>query len=101
MSFEIVGLPNVSNTCYINSVLQALYNTSYFREFLTSYDHDLNFQNLFDIQDNKDKRRDYIRYLVRLTKYFPGYFIINQQNDAQEFFIIMIDTFYENVKTKI
>lgn len=101
MSFDIVGLPNVSSTCYINSVLQALHSTSYFREFLNSYDHDLNFKHLLNKHDDISRRRQYIQYLVKLKKHFPDYFLINQQNDAQEFLIIMIDTFYENIKVSI
>lgn len=97
----IVGLPNLSNTCYINSVLQSLYHSAHFNSFLSNYAHPINFLILFTTNNSTNIKHVYIRFLQKLKGQLPKDFHLEQQNDAQEFLMILIDTFYETVKSSI
>lgn len=93
---NLIGLPNISNTCYINCALQVLNHNIFFNIFLQTYPHNLNFFTLFSKNNNQISL--YKKYLNNLINYFPKYFNILEQNDVHEFMILFIDILFESIK---
>ena len=69
---NIIGLPNLSNTCYLNSTLQTLNNCKYFHKFMDKYSNELDFKHIFQ-ETNETKRlilyKDYISNIVIYVYY--------------------------------
>jgi len=87
--YEIIGLPNIGNTCYINSVTQCLLHLSSFKSFIQTYE----LEKLFDTSK-------YNQYISNLSKILPSHFEIYQQNDVHEFYTYLIDFIYELQKVQ-
>ena len=58
----IVGLPNTSNTCYINSLLQCLMSLESFRIFCNNFNPLVNVSKLFMTANESDKCIDVVKY---------------------------------------
>ncbi|CAF4595143.1 unnamed protein product, partial [Rotaria sp. Silwood2] len=83
-----LGIINLGNTCYVNSVLQALYQCDLFRKYIL--EHQFNEQivlrelQIIFAQLNLSKR-PYINAanLVQIAR--PTWFVLNEQQDCAEF----------------
>ena len=110
----IVGLPNTSNTCYINSLLQCLMSLESFRIFCNNFNPLVNVSKLFmtvhedavATAADRDAPSDcidlvkYHSFLNLLQSILPKYFKLNEQNDTHELFVLLIDHFYETKALK-
>ncbi|XP_012279447.1 ubiquitin carboxyl-terminal hydrolase 35 [Orussus abietinus] len=101
-----VGLVNLGNTCYMNSILQALVMTKQFcHEVLTyKYSHKFNDQSLFrKLQDlfallQYSKRVSLSPNDILLASR-PVYFMPGEQQDSSEFLCHLLDVLYEQEKS--
>lgn len=109
-SERFFGLENFGNTCYCNSVLQALYSCKLFRRRLLDYVHSLPdddvdyglleaLANLFEEIERQPKQAGvlapskFIQTVKRLDERFRSY----MHQDAQEFLNYTLDTLLETV----
>ncbi|RWS06600.1 ubiquitin specific protease 2-like protein [Dinothrombium tinctorium] len=97
---NICGLTNLGNTCYMNSVLQALYATQVFRNYVIKnqrYSLMSALSNLFqemDAPENTTLAPSVFRsHFTRYQPKFRGY----DQQDAQEFLRYLITGLHEEV----
>jgi hypothetical protein len=96
-----LGIINLGNTCYVNSVLQGLYQCDLFRKYIL--EHYFNEQivlkelQILFAQLNLSKR-PYINAinLVKIAR--PSWFILNEQQDCAEFLGYLIDTIKDEEK---
>ena len=109
------GLLNIGATCYINSLIQCLLSCDVFRDFILSKDYSNRITNsnensndktvylvkelesIFDsmwIQGNSLNPR---RFLNTLNIKFD-YIYVNEQNDIQEIFLLIINKINEEIK---
>ncbi|GAB5357577.1 hypothetical protein AAMO2058_000386300 [Amorphochlora amoebiformis] len=111
-----VGLTNLGNTCFINSVVQCLKQVPEFRNFFTSgrYESSINrknelgtqgrfayaFSRLFKSMYNGKNRvvapREVIHETIRRQPDFGG----GAQHDASEFLSFLLDTLHEDLKSE-
>lgn len=99
----IVGLPNMSNTCYINSLLQCLMSFQSYRLFCNQFKPNLNVLNLFTSVTNSKKCvsvKDYSTFLKSLQSILPTSFQLHEQNDTHELYVLIIDHYYESLGLK-
>lgn len=87
----ITGLPNLGNTCYINSVVQCLLYENTFRSFVLA---DSKLVKFFDLSNYNS----FVRNLSNIT---PSHFSVYQQNDAHEFLTYLIDYIFESFRSSI
>ncbi|CAF1614654.1 unnamed protein product [Adineta ricciae] len=90
-----VGISNLGNTCYVNSVLQALYQCGLFRKYVLEQRFDervvLRELQLIFAELNLSKRA-YINAVnfVRIAR--PTWFTVHEQQDCAEFLGYLLDT---------
>ena len=87
-NYHFKGLPNLGNTCYINSSIQSFLHSKYLKVFLSTHDVSPNFSS-FD---------DYKTLMKDLKSVLPSYFELFEQNDVHEFLMYYIDSIYEKHK---
>ncbi|XP_074595691.1 ubiquitin carboxyl-terminal hydrolase 2-like isoform X1 [Brevipalpus obovatus] len=97
---ELSGLSNLGNTCYMNSILQSLYSTEIFREYLAKSDRGtLNmalrrlFEEINDSNNHTVNPSSFRNSFTRVQSKFRGY----EQQDAQEFFQYLINALHDEV----
>lgn len=90
-----MGLPNLGNTCFINSVVQAICNLSQVKEYFRTEEPEFcslakNMQEFLN-QGRKDS------LLKKLNSCFPNFFD-GKQHDAHEFFVVFLEKLNEELK---
>nr|XP_023027251.1 ubiquitin carboxyl-terminal hydrolase 35 isoform X2 [Leptinotarsa decemlineata] len=95
---EKVGLTNLGNTCYMNSVLQALFMTKTFRNEVLLCNNDISqlfikLQELFALLQFSNRAALSPNDILDLAR--PPGFIAGQQHDSSEFLGFLLDTLHE------
>ncbi|OAQ97076.1 hypothetical protein LLEC1_00963, partial [Akanthomyces lecanii] len=96
-----VGLQNLSNTCYLNSLLTQLYMNPKFRRYLLSFDVDenddskallLQTQRLFThLQESINRAVEPALFVGAIKTYDQGPIDIHSQMDVDEFYNLLFD----------
>ena len=99
---NIAGLTNLGNTCYMNAILQSLYATEGFRNYVTkSRRGSLNsalgqlFEEMISSINTSVNPSSFRSAFTRIQPKFRGY----EQQDAQEFFQYLINALHDEVNT--
>ncbi|CAH0546766.1 unnamed protein product [Brassicogethes aeneus] len=96
-----VGLNNLGNTCYMNSVLQALFMTKTFRNRILLNDKEMmalfsKLQVLFALLQHSKKYSLSPNDILNLSR--PPGFVPGHQHDSSEFLGYLLDTLHEQEK---
>jgi ubiquitin carboxyl-terminal hydrolase 8 len=96
----ISGLPNLGNTCYLNTTLQCLYSSRYFQDFLNEYPDILNIKSLYlcMTKNSRSLIPTYIQTVRKIQNRIPT-LDIKESNDIHEFILFLFDIFFEEFKT--
>ncbi|CAK9299296.1 unnamed protein product [Gordionus sp. m RMFG-2023] len=106
----IIGIPNIQNTCYINSILQALASLYNFNDYICqlSYKYMLNKSNIHTIMriliakingDNVFSEHHLTDLVNQLLCYInkKGWIIQKGEQDALEFYHVLLDIFDDEI----
>jgi ubiquitin C-terminal hydrolase len=101
---DFSGLPNLGNTCYMNSALQTIFHIPHIYHFLDSlqsYEEKSEiFKNLLDVFRSLQKNDEILISNLKLfTKSFlekHKHFQENDQEDAQEFLKLLLEEIHDN-----
>ncbi|CAG9853969.1 unnamed protein product [Phyllotreta striolata] len=101
---EKVGLNNLGNTCYMNSVLQALFMTKTFRNEVLLCDKEISqlfskLQTLFVLLQFSKRSSLSPNDILHLSR--PPGFLLGHQHDSSEFLGYLLDTLHEQEKNVI
>ena len=93
----IKGLPNLGNTCYINTTIQCLHSTNTFKDMLKS----INIVELRNFYNNPKSYTQFIEYLGKNISCIN----IFEPNDIHEFIVLFLEllhakTIYSNIHVK-
>ncbi|XP_044269964.1 ubiquitin carboxyl-terminal hydrolase 35 [Tribolium madens] len=99
-----VGLNNLGNTCYMNSVLQALFMTKPFRNEILLYNKDMTsllskLQTLFALLQHSKRSSISPHDISNLAR--PPGFLPGHQHDSSEFLGYLLDVLHEQEKTAV
>ena len=114
----LCGLENLGNTCYMNSIIQCLSHTQWFREYilLDTFRDDLNDSKVQFIAINEFNKllrglwyenavvtpKSFFHYLQILSlKCGSGQFVGNNQHDSSELLVFLLDCFNESLSKPI
>ena len=82
---KIIGLPNIGNTCFINSVLQCFIYTHDFQDIIRNSEQ-LELKELIKLVNNEPGTFEIKKFIDSFEQ-----FQRNQQHDAHEFITILLD----------
>lgn len=99
-----VGLNNLGNTCYMNSVLQSLFMTKPFRNEILLYNKDMTsllskLQTLFALLQHSKRASISPHDISNLAR--PPGFLPGHQHDSSEFLGYLLDVLHEQEKTAV
>lgn len=103
-----VGLMNVNNTCYINSIIQSLYSIKSFKDQMKLIPNNIEknstlggLNKLFTIILNEKKNNVLdINFFVKIIKTNNSDFNNDDHHDAHEFLIWLLDSLEQNYKNE-
>ncbi|CAF1248353.1 unnamed protein product [Adineta steineri] len=96
-----VGIINLGNTCYVNSILQALYQCDLFRKYIFEqyFNEQILLRELQIIFAQLNlSRRPYINAINFVKIARPAWFTMNEQQDCAEFLGYLLDTIKDEEK---
>lgn len=110
----LCGIDNLGNTCYVNSIIQCLSHTDWFREYLLidKYKETVNVDKIQFIIINEFNKllrglwyenavvtpKSFLHYLQILSvKCGSGQFVGNSQQDSNELLVFILDLLHESV----
>ena len=101
----MVGLINLGNTCYMNSVLQALYMTDMFRELVFTSPVQTSTNNMLDkLQQTFAFLKNTMRAIYSPSGFLkvarPPWFESGRQQDCSEFLRYLLDCLHEQEKSQ-
>ncbi|RZB38695.1 ubiquitin carboxyl-terminal hydrolase 35 [Asbolus verrucosus] len=99
-----VGLNNLGNTCYMNSVLQALFMTKPFRNKILLHNKEMTpllskLQSLFALLQHSKRSSLSPNDILNLAR--PPGFLPGHQHDSSEFLGYLLDILHEQEKTAV
>lgn len=92
-------LNNFGNTCYINTVLQLFLNNENFMKHIKSKEY--NDEYLLNLIKNIDDSSTLKRFLICLQEKLGKSMILNEQNDASEIYVKLLDLFEIEDKSSV
>ena len=105
------GLYNLGNTCYMNSIIQILFHTTEFRNFVISSRTTPKQQLVtyfFDLLKEMERSNESLspdQFLTEFQNYAKSQNLVNftsfAQNDASEFLIVLMDIIHENISREV
>ena len=101
----MVGLINLGNTCYMNSILQALYITDMFRELVFMAPVQASSQKVLDkLQQTFAFLKNTMRAIYSPSEFLkaarPPWFESGRQQDCSEFLKFLLDSLHEQEKSQ-
>ena len=86
------GLPNLGNTCYINTALQCLFSINTFKSFIVS----LQIPELSNVFESKKHYVSFIKYLSQHITLIN----ISDENDIHEFLLLFFQHLHDIPKKR-
>ena len=93
----LTGLPNLGNTCYINTLLQCLFNNPHFKHVKKTSTLGKALCPVYDQYRKKDRvdTRLYTEFFQQCRKELAGLMDVAEQNDMQEFYFALVTRLIE------
>ena len=103
------GLPNIGNTCFVNSILQILFNTGELTAILQKYKtlcSQDEYKNAFPfitsfMEIREHKSVESLRQFLNSPEFQKSGFAPYEQQDAQEFYGFVVNKIHDSIKRKV
>lgn len=92
-------LNNFGNTCYINTIIQLFINNTQFMTYIKRKDYPEEY--LLDIIKNIDTSSNLRKFLICLQEKIGDSIKINEQNDASEIYVKILDIFEQEDENSV
>jgi len=96
----MIGLPNLGNTCYVNTALQCLWACDSFRNYVNVHDNAFSVSTVFESKRLPQRVHSYQNMIRKIITYIPVLDLRNQM-DIHEFLSFYFDYFFETNKRVI